>query len=243
MNLPKEYAKALRRGLKAQAVWPPLQAIEPGDYGEYEGGVFTRIGNLRTDFGVSYAVEPGASRGERFVFHSESSRGLEVGLQGGAAGASGRAQISLASERSFFASASETDALRLKSPRAVATALRAAPGWRHLRHFVVWELMRGRDLVFFGSESGGAAVELRGESGDLALFQSAGKVGASLRFVANAATGVQLRGAPGELANFAVNVFRVKAIGDPLEMDYDGFEGGFEKIEDWDLDEPPTPLA
>lgn len=243
MNLPKQYAKALRRGLRAQAVWPPLQAIEPGDYGEYDGGIFTRIGNLKTDFGVSYVVETGARRGERFAFHSESSRGGEIGLQGGAAGAAGGAQISLTSESSFFVSLSECDAVRLQSPRAVASALREVSGWRHLRHFVVWELLRGRDLVFFGSELGGAAVGLHGNSGDLALFQSVGKVGASLRFSASAAAGVQVRGAPGELAGFAVNVFRVKAVGDPLLMDFDGFNDGVEKIQDWDDEEPAAPLT
>lgn len=224
-------------------MWPPLQAIEPGDYGEYDGGIFTRLGNLKTDFGVSYVVEPGAHRGERFAFHSESSRSSEIGLQGGAAGVTGGARIALANEASFFVSLSESDAVRLQSPRAVATALREVSGWRHLRFYVVWELLRGRDLVFFGSESGGASVELHGNSPDLALFQSAGKVGASLRFSASAAAGVQVRGAPGELAGFAVNVFRVKAVGDPLLMDFDEFSDGVEKIQDWDDEEPAAPLT
>ncbi len=216
MNLPKRYAKSLRSDLRVRAVWPPMQAIEPGDYGEYEGGIFTRRGNITEDFGVPYTLEPGGHRVEKFQYHSEHGRSGGLTVSGGSAGI----EVSLASTHSFFLSVSSCELVHLQRKRAVAELLREAPGWRFLKYHVVWELLRGRDLVFFGSEQGGGGVEVRGSAPDVGAFAAAGEVGASLQFATRGAVGLQFRGAPGEPASFAVNVFRVRRAGDLVALSF-----------------------
>ena len=234
MNIPQRYATELRRRLRAQAVWPPTQAIEPGDYGEFDGGIFTRLGNITTDFGVPYAVESGGHRAEKFQYHGEREQSVGAGVEAAFAGVEAGAQILLASASSFFVSVAEFDIVRLQSQRTVAVRLHEAPGWRFLKYDVVWEMFQGSDLVFYGSETGSAAIKLHGSTPDLALFQSAGKIGASLRFATNSAVGVQFRGSPGQVVGIAVNLFRVKLVGDPLAMSFDDDADPFERIEGYD---------
>lgn len=238
MAIPRDYARALRKNLRAQAAWPPIQALQPGDYGEFEGGIFSRIGNLTTDFGVPCEVESGGHRAERFEYHSERESSLNAGLRGGAGGAEAGLELELSRASSFYVSVADCDLVRLKSPRSVAMRLREAEGWRYLRYYVVWELFRGHDLVFYGSEAGGSRVQIRGSTADVKLFQATGKVGGSLGFAASSAALVKFRGAAGEEANFAVNVFRVKRVGDALDMDFEEDRSPLELLEDYG-DEPP----
>lgn len=220
MNLPKHYAKSLRSNLRVQAVWPPIQAIVPGDYGEYEGGIFTPRGNITTDFGVPSALESGGHLAEKFQYHSEHGRSGGLAVSGGSAGTEAGIEVSLANTNAFFLSVSSCELVRLQSKRAVAELLREVPDWRFLKYYVVWELFRGRDLVFFGSEQGGGGVTVRGSTRDLGAFAAAGTVGLSLQFATRGAVDLQFRGAPDEPASFAVNVFRVRRAGDLVAMSF-----------------------
>lgn len=220
MSIPRAYSNALRKDLRSRAVWPPIVAVAPGDYGVFRGGVFARIGNITTDFGISYVVEPGGHQARKFQFHSETDWNLGAEAAGDAASVKGEISIGLDGRSSFFVSVSAFDVLRLQSPRNVAVALREIEAWSHLRYFVVWELFTGEDLVFFGSESGKSSIKVRGNADDLKGFRCSGKVGGSLEFGASGDVGVQLRGAPETPATFALNVFRVKAVGDPLSLSF-----------------------
>lgn len=213
MSIAREYTRVLRRHLRCYAVWPPTLAVVPGDYGVFQGGVFNRLGNVLTDFGVDYVTEDGGHQADKFQY--ESSRSTSAGLTGAAelSGVKAELGISLTDKSSFFVSVSEFDVDRLQSPRQVALRLRAHPQWPRLRYYVVWQLYKGHDLLFFGSESGGAEVKIRGDTTDIKLLQSAGKIGASLEFATAGEVGVQIKGSEDQLAGFAVNLFRVKVVG------------------------------
>lgn len=240
MSIPRQYSQALRTNLRARAVWPPTAALAPGDYGVFSGGVFSRIGNIRTDFGVSYIVESGGHKAEKFQFHSERSAHTGLDLNAGLAGVDAAVSIALDTRSSFFVSVAEFDVERLQSPRAVALALREVSGWSHLRYFVVWELFKGEDLLFFGSESGGSAVQIRGSTEDMKLLQKVGKVGASLEFGFSGDVGVQIRGAPGQTATFALNLFRGKLVGDPLALSFDTFAPPDDEVIDFITEDEET---
>lgn len=222
MSIPRQYSLALRTNLRARAAWPPTAALAPGDYGVFSGGVFSRLGNIRTDFGVPYVVESGGHQAEKFQFHSERSTHSGVDLDVGLAGADAALSIGLDARSSFFVSVAAFEVERLQSPRAVALALHEVSGWSHLRYFVVWELFRGEDLLFFGSESGASSIEVRGSTDDVKLLRRAGKVGASLEFQVRGDVGIQIRGGAGQPATFALNLFRAKLVGDPLALAFDG---------------------
>jgi hypothetical protein len=217
MTIAREYTRVLRRHLRCYAVWPPTLAVVPGDYGVFQGGVFNRLGNITTDFGVDYVTEDGGHQAEKFQY--ESSRSTSAGLSAAAefSGVKAELDVALTDKSSFFVSVSEFDVERLQSPRHVALRLRAHAQWPRLRYYVVWQLYKGRDLLFFGSESGGATVKIRGDTTDIKLLQSVGKVGGSLEFATAGEVGVQIKGSEDEPAGFAVNLFRVKVVGaEPL---------------------------
>lgn len=217
MTIAREYTRVLRRQLRCYAVWPPTLAVVPGDYGVFRGGVFNRLGNITTDFDVDYVTEDGGRQADKFQY--ESSRSSAAGLSAAAevSGVQAELDLALTDRSSFFVSVSEFDVERLQSPRRVALRLRAHDQWPCLRYYVVWQLYKGRDLLFFGSESGGATVKIRGDTTDIKLLQSTAKVGASLEFTTAGDVGVQIKGSPNALAGFAVNLFRVKVVGaDPL---------------------------
>lgn len=216
MNIAREYTRVLRRHLRCYAVWPPTLAVVPGDYGVFVGGVFSRLGNVTTDFGVACVTEPGSHQAEKFQYESSQTSTASVSAAVKVAGAKAELGISLTDRSSFFVSVSEFDVERLQSPHQVAVQLRNHPQWRELRYFVVWQIYKGRDLLFFGSDAGGAGVKIRGDTEDIKRLQRVGKIGASLEFQAAGEVGVQIRGSAEEVASFGVNLFRVKVVGDPL---------------------------
>lgn len=221
MSIAREYTQVLRQQLRCYAVWPPTLAVAPGDYGVFVRGVFNRIGNINTDFGVSYVTEDGGQKADKFQY--QSSRSSTGGVQASVALAGAKAElaVSLSERASFFVSVAEFDVERLQSPRNVAVQLRAHAQWPCLRYYVVWELFKGHDLLFFGSESGSAGVKIRGESEDVKLLQSAGKLGGSLEFSTAGEVSVQIKGSESALAGFGVNLFRVKALGaEPLALTF-----------------------
>lgn len=221
MSIAREYARTLRRHLRCRPVWPPMLDIVPGDYGVFRGGVFVRVGNVTTDFGVPVVVEPGGRRADKFQYHSDGAIGLDADVSGALAGADAGLRIGLSRRSSFFVSIAELDVQRLQSPRAVATRLRELPQWPFMRYFVVAELYSGRDLLFYGTESGSAGVTVRGSTEDLKLFQSVGKIGGSVQFAATGDVSVQFRGSADVIAGFGLGLFRVKQLGvQPLVMSF-----------------------
>lgn len=223
MSLPRQYSRTLRNHLRCHAVWPPTTAVAPGDYGEFVGGIWKRIGNITVDFDVPVAVEPGGSRAERFLYHSDAGTGAHLDVGAALAGLEAELDISLERRTSFFISVAGFDIDRLASVRQVATRLRERPGWRHLRYFVVSELLHGHDLLFYGSESGSAGVKVRGETEELKLFRDVGRLSPALSFSSRGEVGLQVRGAADVPTGFGINLFRVRAIGaDPMDLSFGG---------------------
>lgn len=221
MSIAREYARTLRRHLRCRPVWPPMLDIVPGDYGVFRGGVFVRVGNVTTDFGVPVVVEPGGRRADKFQYHSDGAVALAADAALAGAGADAGLKIGLSRRSSFFVSIADLDVRRLQSPHAVAARLRELPQWPHLRYFVVSELYGGRDLLFYGTESGEAGVTVRGDTDELRLFQTNARIGGSIQFAATGDVSVQFRGSADVVAGFGLNLFRVKQIGDmPLVMSF-----------------------
>ena len=217
MSIAREYTRSLRKHLRCRAVWPPLLDVRPGDYGVFRGGVFVRIGHLTTDFGVPVVSEPGGRRAEKFQYHSEGTLGFGGAADLAVGDAGAELQIGLARRASFFVSVAELDVERLQSPRQIALDLRERDDWPFLRYFVVGELFKGRDLLFYGSESGEAGVSLRGESSELLRFQQLGKLGGSIQIASTGDCRLQYRGSPDVTAAIGLNLFRIRRVGvDPL---------------------------
>ncbi|MDC0719435.1 hypothetical protein [Nannocystis bainbridge] len=213
MSIAREYTRSLRRHLRCRAVWPPLLDVRPGDYGVFRGGVFVRIGHVTTDFGVPVVVEPGGRRADKFQYHSEGSLGFGGAAELAVGEAGAALDINLSRRSSFFVSVAELDVDRLQSPRQIALALRERDDWPFLRYFVVGELFKGRDLLFYGSEAGDAGVTLRGDPPELLRFQQFGRLGGSLQIAATGDCRLQYRGSPEVTAAIGLNLFRIKRLG------------------------------
>lgn len=223
MSLPGRYSQTLRQQLRCHPVWPPTTAVSPGDYGVFVRGIWTRIGHITTDFGVDVAVEPGGSRAERLLFHSDRSFGAALDIEVALARVEAELDISLAGSASFFVSAAGLDVTRLTSVRQIAAGLRERPGWRHLRYYVVAELLHGQDLVFYGSESGSAGVKVRGETALLERFRRSGRLSPGLGFASHGQVDLQLRGSSDASTALGLKLFRVRAVGaDPVAVSFGG---------------------
>ncbi|PCC66487.1 hypothetical protein SAMN02745121_00784 [Nannocystis exedens] len=217
MSIAREYTRSLRKHLRCRAVWPPLLDVRPGDYGVFRGGVFVRVGHLTTDFGVPVVSEPGGRRAEKFQYHSEDALGFGGAADLAVGDAAAELRIGLSRRASFFVSVAELDVERLQSPRRIALGLREREDWPFLRYFVVGELFKGRDLLFYGSEEGEAGVTLRGEPSELLRFQQLGKLGGSIQISSTGDCRLQYRGSPEVTAAIGLNLFRIKRVGvDPL---------------------------
>lgn len=239
MSLSRQYARTLRKHLRCHAVWPPATAVAPGDYGVFVRGLWTRVGNVTIDFGVPISVEPGGNRLERFVYQSDSNLGGGGQVAGAIGSVDAELAISLAERSSFYVSVADFDVDRLTSIRKVALALRDRPSWAHLRTYVVWETLHGRDLVFYGSDAGEAGVKVRGEAASVKQFRDAGKLSADLSFTMSGEVGVQFRTPPGGLADIGVNLFRVRSVGATPESLSFGGDGEDDPVDYLEPDDVP----
>ena len=223
MSLPRQYSQALRQQLRCHPVWPPTTPVAPGDYGTFVGGIWTRLGAVTTDFGVPVEVEHGDSRAEGFRFHSDGSFGAQLGAEAALARIDAELDISLTSRDSFFVSVAGLAVTRLTSARQVAAGLRERPDWRHLRYYVVSELVHGPDLLFYGSESGASGVKIRGNAALLERFRSSGRLSPGLGFASHGRVDLQIRGTSDTSTGLGLHLFRVRAVGaDPVALSFGG---------------------
>ncbi|MBK7829946.1 hypothetical protein [Nannocystis sp.] len=219
MSLASSAARVIRQQLRAHVAWLPLaNNFELGDFGVVSGGVFTRLGNVRS-LGVRFKTR--STAGAPFEFRSGGT--TEVTLDADAkldiaAGldASAGLRIAFASAESLFLRAAEIVISEIDELLPVAAVLRNHSQWR-LRYRVVHKVWTGHDAIFITSAESDAVIDLRGSLEAIQGLRQ-GRANLDLQVHNKTNVGLDLIGHTGPIA---LGLFRVRLVGgDPELLDF-----------------------
>src|SRR5689334_16106056 len=132
MGTASEFNKILKEQLNIYAAWLPVTNIfSVGDYGLMTDGVFTRIGNIETDFAVPTNVQEGPRSTLSFNSAGVSIARATVAADGKIPGAEGGAKlvVQFAKQQEFMLRATLTR-VDMDSVATTAARLARTPRWQ-----------------------------------------------------------------------------------------------------------------
>lgn len=241
MSIVRQAARVIRQQLQATIAWLPLaNNFELGDFGVFSGGVFTRLGNVRS-LGVDF--DSWRSDGPPFDFRSEGTS--ETRIDVAAAGklgsnVDGEAGLDIAFARadSLYLHAAEIKIAEIAELLPVAAALRRHPQWR-LRYRVVHRVWTAVDGIFITSQEGDAHIELRGSVDAVGRLQK-GRGSLDIAVQQKRNVGLDLIGHTGPVA---LGLFRVRVInGTPDFVDFSAGAAETPYVLEDPTDDPPDDL-
>lgn len=161
------YTRELHKELGMYAAWTPDTTFRLGDYGELDGAVFKRIGNITDDFNITVQSEQFADR--ELSHTSEGAVAVKVEAEVDAQGrANGNAKLNVDFDQAnaVFFQAVGVQTIRIRNMKQVGDALigvynRRGREWR-LNMAVVTELRRAENVVALISKKRNVGIRLRG---------------------------------------------------------------------------------
>jgi hypothetical protein len=216
MGLAKDFNKVLQDEIRIQAAWLPItNTFAVGDFGVISDGVFTRMGNITSDFNVAFTAKPGA--GTNLNFTSKNVRVLR--FEGGAAvnafagdAIDAKLRIEFGKERSFFLRAALTSS-EMEGIFRAAQDLAAKPRWNAGKFKVVSAVYTGGNCTILSSRDSNAAVEISAKADALKKLDMGGAE-AGLSFSSKSGMGLEILGQSGTVG---LTLFKVEQDGPKFE--------------------------
>lgn len=166
-GLDAVYAKEIHKGLDYFAAWEPTNQIALGDYGEMEGQVFKRLGNIKR-FGIAIRVK--RTDCGPLTFTSSGSTAVDVDVGGKDAKGENQVDIkvSFSKENSVLFKADSVTTERIENLAAVGDKLvdlykQKGKDWK-LSYVVVTELKRAGSGCVLIAKQADTQVKLSGKA-------------------------------------------------------------------------------
>ncbi len=162
------YARKIHRDLNYYAAWTPETNFRLGDYGEFDGTIFKRIGNVSDDFNIAVQTEEFSD--EEIAYSSEGVSNVNVTAEVDQQGrVTGNAKLDVAFDQAnaIFFQATGVRTRKVQNMQQLGTKLidiykQRGRDWR-LNMAVITELKTATDLVALISKKRNVAVKLRGK--------------------------------------------------------------------------------
>lgn len=215
MGTPRIFNDLLREEAGMQAAWLPLtNTFELGDFGLVSGGVFNKIGNIRSFFPKDdsdlFEVLEGGESSLRFASDGISINRFDadgsVKEFSGLGDTSASISIDFANEDSFYVSG-KLRMRQIANVESLADRLYRIAGWRS-KYQVVRHVYYAENCTVISSSGAGAKVSLNGSASLLQAFES-GAASTSLVRNSNEKIGIELIGERGVLG---IRLFKVRWI-------------------------------
>ena len=161
------YARKIHRDLNYYAAWTPETTYQIGDYGEFDGTIFKRLGNVRDDFNV--ALQTDEFPDDEITYSSDGVTTVTVQAEVDQQGrATGNAKLDVAFDQAdaVFFQATGVRTRKVRNMQQLGNALidvykRRGRDWR-LGMAVITELKTAEDLVALISKQRNVAVKFAG---------------------------------------------------------------------------------
>jgi len=215
MGIAKDFNRVIHDQLDVHAAWLPVtNTFRLGDFGVISDGVFVRMGNVESDFGVAVDAQAGAPT--KLDFKSDSVRtirivaGAEVAVWPGD-DVDASLKIEFGKEKSFYLKAPTLTVNEMASPFLVAQALATKPRFDAGKFKVLSALYSGEGCVILSSRAKNASVELNGKAGALKKLE-VGSAEAGFSLGSKTGVGLEIVGAAGVVG---LRMFRLHGGGEP----------------------------
>ena len=209
MGIAKDFNKLVHDQIRVHAAWLPVtNTFQVGDFGVISEGVFVRMGNIRSDFGVDFQTQPGAQ--SDLDFKSERVRvfrltaGAEVNVFPDEPLAA-KLRIEFERANSFMLKASVT-VQEMSSVFDAARRLATQQAWDEGKFKCVAATFTGENAIVLSSRSNNTVFEIGGKADALKKLEL-GNAEAELTFSGNSSLGLEVIGRTGVVG---LRLFQVK---------------------------------
>ncbi|WP_428663044.1 hypothetical protein [Runella sp.] len=225
MGLASKYEDIIHQELKLHAAWLPVtDPFKLGDYGQISNGVFEKLGNIFTDFGVSFTDEPG--KDISFNFISEKTVVVDSGANAGVnitpqAEIKANVTYKFQKDESFLINAPIINVSIINNVNQVAIKLKETDGWKR-KFIVVSKVYTAKKALIIGANEGGTEVTISAEGNGLEQF-NVGEASVKFSLKTNKKLGLEIKGETGVIA---LGLFKLRLIGGGPTFLGDEVEGG-----------------
>lgn len=208
MGIPNQFNDIIQRHLNVFAAWVPIvNNYSLGDYGIFADGVFSKLGNIKDDFGVSFSEEPGQPADIDFTSEGATITKLaaDAGVAVGAAGeVKASVQIAFSKEKSFLVKSPVINVTNIKDVNELAKKLKASGKWDG-QWKVVHQVYTAQDAVIVSTIAADTKLDF---SGDLTALGQMKLGSAGVNLDTNKTLGLKINGKSGVIG---LGLFRLKS--------------------------------
>ena len=209
MGIAKDFNDVVHDQIKVHAAWLPVtNTYQVGDFGVISEGVFARMGNIRSDFGIDFQTNAGPPsqldfksanvRVVRFTAGAEVNAFPDDALEA-------KLRIEFGRERSFYLKAA-LNVQELASVFEAARKIAVLPAWNEGKFKVVAATYTGQNCVVLSSRQNNTAIEIGGKADALKKLELGG-ASADFAWTANSTLGLEIMGQTGVIG---LKLFQVK---------------------------------
>lgn len=208
MGVPNLFNDIIEKHLNVFAAWVPVvNSYKLGDYGIFADGVFSKLGNLKDDFGISFTEGTGTEASIDFT--SEGASVVKVGADAAVnvnAGAAVKAsvQIEFQKEKSFLVKSPVITVKVIENVNELAKKLRASHQWDG-QWKVVFQVYNAQDAVIVSTIEAATKLVF---SGDVSALGQMKLGSAGVNIDTNKTLGLKINGKNGVIG---LGLFRIKS--------------------------------
>lgn len=208
MGIPNQFNDIIQKHLNVFAAWVPIvNKFRLGDYGIFSDGVFSRLGNITDDFGVTFKEASGETA--HIDFTSEGASVVKTGANAGVNIAGGgevkaKVQIEFSREKSFLVQSPTISVTTIDDVNELAKRLKATGKWDG-QWKVVYQVYNAVDAVVISTIAAGTKLDF---SGDVSALGQLKLGGAGVNVDTNKALGLKINGKNGVIG---LGLFRLKS--------------------------------
>jgi len=236
MGIPNQFNDIIKNHLNVFAAWiPVVNKYGLGDYGIFADGVFSKLGNIKDDFQVSFTEGSGAEASIDFTSSASAVRKFNAGAQVDvipAAAVNAKVEVGFQNENSFMVKSPVITVAVIENVNAVAMQLKATGKWDGMWK-VVYQVYSAQDAVIVSTISPNTTLTFGGDVNALEKLKL-GNLGVNIS--SDKALGLNIQGKSGVIG---LGLFRIKT----------GIFGGSktqilgEAIGDEDAEEVASPVS
>jgi hypothetical protein len=208
MGIPNLFNDIIQKHLNVYAAWVPIvNNYRLGDYGIFSDGVFTKLGNVKDDFQVTFTE--GSGNEASIDFTSEGGSIVKIGGNAGvdvAPGGNVKASIEIefSKEKSFLVKSPTITLTTIENVNELAKKLKDTGNWDG-KWKVVHQVYNALDAVVISTIEAGTKINFSGDATALAQM----KLGsAGVNVDTNKSLGLKINGKNGPIG---LGLFRIKS--------------------------------
>ncbi len=208
MGVPNQFNDIIQQHLNVFAAWLPIvNKYSLGDYGIMADGVFSKLGNIKDDFKVSFDEEAGSEASIDFT--SEGASVVKIGADGGApvnpaVKVDAKVQIEFTKEKSFLVKSPTITVTNIKNVNELAKQLKTHDDWDG-QWKVVHQVYNALDAVIVSTIEAGTKIDFSGNANALEQM-NLGSAGVNID--TNKTLGLKINGKNGIIG---LGLFRIKS--------------------------------